>query len=68
MVDVDADVRLEEEEGVEEVVVAMVIIVLLGIAADSWRSSPCRNTMLRQGLGTEQRIELDYREGAKTIE
>ena len=56
MVDVDADVRLEEEEGVEEVVVAMVIIVLLGRVVDSWYSSPGRNTMLRQGLRAEQRI------------
>ena len=56
MVDVDADVRLEEEEGVEEVVVAMVIIVLLGRVADSWHSSPGRNTRLRQGLDKEQSI------------
>ena len=54
MVDVDADVRLEEEEGVEEVVVAMVIIVLLGRVVESWYSSSGRNTMLRQGLRAEQ--------------
>jgi hypothetical protein len=66
VVDVDADVRWEEEEGVEEVVVAMrweeeegveevvvvmVIIVLLGMVAESWHSSPGR-AMLRQGLRT----------------
>ena len=54
MVDVDADVRREEGEGVEEGVVAVVIIVLLGRAADSWHSSSGKNTMLRQGLIAEQ--------------
>ena len=71
MVDVDADVRWEEEEGVEEVVVAMrweegveeevvamFIIVLLCMAPDSWHSSPGRNTMLRQGLRTENMNRL----------
>jgi hypothetical protein len=51
VVDVDADVRWEEEEGVEEVMVVMVIIVLLGMVAESWHSSPGR-AMLRQGLRT----------------
>jgi hypothetical protein len=58
VIDVDADVRWEEEEGVEEVVVAMVIIVLLGRVAESWHFSPGRNTMLRHGLRTENMARL----------